>query len=123
MIQRIQSVYLLLIIVISAVMLFVPIMNYELINKPDHHYVHYYTYHIVHEYGNEELMSDTKVYPNYYILILDGLTGLVSFLTIFLFKNRKHQIKHCWFIIILLLLMLLLFFVVNGLLLMAFNIH
>ncbi len=76
MIQRIQSVYLLLVAVISVVMLFVPIEHTELIDLRN------------------------------YVYALEIFIGASAFVTIFLYKRRKHQIKHCWLLIILQIIIL-----------------
>lgn len=114
MIQRIQSVYLFLIAAISILMLFIPISEFELINKlPTIHDVLQFKLTGLH-YINE---NKKTIEPSYFCLIIDLLIGLVSFLTIFLYKRRKHQIRHCWLLIFLEIILIALIFIFNGIIL------
>jgi peptidoglycan/LPS O-acetylase OafA/YrhL len=68
MIQRIQSVYLFLVFLITVTLLFIPFWDY-----------------------------------NHFILfdIADSVIGIISILVIFLFRNRRRQMKFCWILILL----------------------
>ena len=93
MIQRIQSVYLFLVFVISVVMLFVPISNYELNDNS----------RLMPHSGQLNLLTN-----GYYLgFIIEILIMMLILFTIFRFKNRKQQIKLCWLIIILLIVLLI----------------
>ncbi|MDL2243374.1 DUF4293 domain-containing protein [Bacteroidales bacterium OttesenSCG-928-J19] len=76
MIQRIQSVYLLLVAGLMICMIFIPVVKLEV---------------------GEEVISWTQ-------RTMYGLTALVSLCTIFLYKNRKLQVNLGFGILLLLLL-------------------
>ena len=81
MIQRIQSVYLLLAIIGAAVLFFIPIAD------------------LTDEAGTfkDYLYLSTEIY----FMIMAGLSGFLSLITIFLFKNRRIQIILCFINILL----------------------
>jgi len=75
MIQRIQTLYLLLAAGCAALMYFVPVYGGTL---------------------QDGLHKNFMVSSNYLLFILVILLTLIPFLTIFLFKNRHTQIKLVW---------------------------
>ncbi len=88
MIQRIQTVYLLLIVVLAVINLFLPLA--------------------VFQQGNELLRFDVSglmtmegvkemVYPTWGLMGLVAAIALVAFATIFLYKRRMLQIRLCIF--------------------------
>ena len=77
MIQRIQSVWLFLVVVIMTLLLFLPAVN------------------------GQEVLSGLSY--NVLFKMESGLIALVALVTIFLYKNRSLQIKFCFGILFLLL--------------------
>jgi hypothetical protein len=80
MIQRIQSIYLLGIIIISALLLLLPYLELEF---PDHKEAVTFlndSYHIPQKYGP---------------ISIAGLSIILSLITIFSYKNRKRQMRLC----------------------------
>jgi glucan phosphoethanolaminetransferase (alkaline phosphatase superfamily) len=82
MIQRLQSIFLLIVVIISTVLLFVTFAEFP--------------------YGNELFMQDLicvtstsqpgiPVASNYYIAVVDVAVALIALTSIFLFRNRKRQ--------------------------------
>ena len=100
MIQRIQSVYLLLVVAISVAMFYVPIGEYEMIDKTTSHIIVHFDltgFHFTQD--NKEVHK-----PSYICMALNILVGVIALLTIFIYKRRKHQVRHCWFMIFLLII-------------------
>src|SRR5436853_4217001 len=77
MIQRIQSVYLLLVVLLSVVLLFVPVYSFRTM-----------------ELGNA-ISHKVFIGSNNVHLLFNLLTGLFTLIIIFLFKKRTLQIKMC----------------------------
>lgn len=84
MIQRVQSIYLFLVLVVAAVLIFFPIT----------------TFHAGETMFQMNIMGFTNTHnlgfelPNVMIIgILTALLGVLSLFTIFQFKNRKLQMK------------------------------
>lgn len=86
MIQRIQTVYLLAIVALSTAMLFMPLATLQI--------------------GSEVFILELSrmsalnlpvglVNPAWAILFLPALCAMLAFITIFLYKNRKMQIRFC----------------------------
>ena len=73
MIQRVQSVYLILTTIVSAVLFLIPVFA-DPIADPARNFL---------------------IQDNALLLILNILIGGMAFISIFLFKNRKLQIKAC----------------------------
>jgi len=85
MIQRIQTLFLLLVFLISLATFFFPIANF--LSSP------VYTIELG-VFGIKEYTSYDMVWPNTILLpIVLGLTGLVAFVTIFLYKRRMVQVR------------------------------
>ena len=85
MIQRIQSVYLLLITVLMMLPLFVPIAQIVLPGVPLHDF---YVYGVVQEGG--------EVVAYYWLLLLAVALGIgIPFVTIFLYRKRGLQLRLC----------------------------
>jgi Domain of unknown function (DUF4293) len=100
MIQRIQSVYLLLVTVLMSLMIFFPLASLGL---HDGQSVVFYSYG-VNKYifqGNAEMI--TRTLP---VLLLVCLTGIISFVNIFQFRRRVIQMRICLVNILLLALLL-----------------
>src|ERR1035437_368951 len=85
MIQRIQSVYLFLVLLLSIAMLFVPLAEYSIKAIPPNS-VQFTLF------GFHSQTSNTIVLPT---LIIDLAIGLITLINIFLYKNRKLQMKLC----------------------------
>ncbi len=80
MIQRVQSVFLLLVTALSAVLLFVPV--YEL--------------HNFDATGSVDSVSRTfNISDNALLMILNYAIGVIALITIFLYKWRRIQIRLC----------------------------
>lgn len=83
MIQRIQSIYLLVAGIVTIVLLFIPIgtLTSEL---------GFYTYtpFTVHVFNTDLVVAKT-----FFVAILLLLSSMISFVTIFLYKKRKLQVR------------------------------
>ena len=75
MVQRIQSVYLLLVAALSAALFFVTIYSVETAGTA------------------APAVQEFKVPSNTIYLILNSIAGLMALVTIFLYKNRSMQIR------------------------------
>ncbi len=83
-------------------MFYVPIGDYEMIDKTASHItVHFDLFGFHFMQGNKEINK-----PSYICLILNVIVGVIALASIFLYKRRKHQIKHCWFMIFLLVILI-----------------
>jgi hypothetical protein len=91
MIQRIQSIYLLLTVLVSAALFYLPL--FELPSS-------------VEGTGPREFM----ITSNALLLVLSSAIGVLAFVTIFLFKSRPLQIKVCRLILIMIFVMIGLLF-------------
>ncbi len=93
MLQRIQTVYLLLIVVLSILTLFMPVAN--LINKADLqsliYSVNYKGIFLEHN-GVSTFISSV-----WGLTAIAAIVPIVSIVTIFLFKNRKLQVRLSFF--------------------------
>jgi hypothetical protein len=78
MIQRIQTIYLLLVTVLSAVLFVVPLFTIESL-----------------EQTGPAAQTGFMITTNSFLLILSCAIGIISFLAIFLYKKRLTQIKAC----------------------------
>lgn len=86
MIQRIQSVYLLLVVVSLAAMFFFPLASFIGGEKDQ---LVLFIYQLVSEVPDSQPdVPSYFIYPN---LALVSLSIVISFVSIFLFKNRKRQ--------------------------------
>lgn len=94
MIQRIQSVYLLIAAILMAVVVCTPLA--VLIGTPDSFYL----------FKSMGIFEDGTilVYPSWGIAACAIITALLSFVSIFLFKKRKAQIKLCYASIVFIIL-------------------
>lgn len=86
MIQRIQSVYLLLAAILMAATVCTPLA--VLIGTPDSFYL----------FKSMGILEDatTLAYPTWAVAAFSAASALLSFVAIFLFKKRKVQIKMCY---------------------------
>lgn len=87
MIQRIQTVYLLLTIVVGTVMFFVPLLDF--VNED---MVFSFNIRGISSTNNESVELSTGYLP---LLFLNIISILISAIAIFLYKNRPLQIKIC----------------------------
>jgi hypothetical protein len=85
MIQRIQSVYLFLVLLLSIAILFVPLAEYSIKEIPPNSI----QFTLL---GFHSQTSNTLVLP---ALIVDIAIGLIALITIFQYNKRKIQIKLC----------------------------
>lgn len=98
MIQRIQSVYLLLVVVSLGAMFFFPLASFIGGDK-DQLILH--IYQLVSEVPDSQ--PDVPIYFIYPNLVLASLSLIISLLSIFLFKNRKKQMIMVRLVVILIL--------------------
>ena len=91
MIQRIQSLYLLLTVLISAVLLYIPLFELPAT-------------------GTTGVPREYMITSNALLFILCAATGVFSFVVIFIFKNRSFQLKACRLILIIIFIMIGLLF-------------
>jgi hypothetical protein len=99
MLQRIQSIYLLLVALLSVVLIFAKLFLIEApaLNPPYDHVSRYLA-------------------SNSFLMILNGVIGVISFITIFLYKKRMTQVKACNLLMILICVLVgLLFFTADTL--------
>jgi len=83
MIQRIQTLWFFLAAIFAALIFFFPVI--ELTSSNDVH---------VYEYASISIAGiDNLVQSGYIIVGLTGIIGLLSFVAIFLFKNRNLQMR------------------------------
>ncbi len=108
MIQRIQSIYLLIVSVLMLFLLVLPIAKIaverkEVINEKETAKVEEIV--IYKNYGAEIYSQDRKktFYSTWPVTILTCLIGLISFINIFLYSSRIMQIRICVFNILLLI--------------------
>jgi len=93
MLQRIQTVYLLLIVVLSILTLFMPVAN--LINKADlQSLIYSVNYKGVFLENNGVSTFISSVWG---LTAIAAIVPIVSIVTIFLYKNRKLQVRLSFF--------------------------
>ena len=102
MIQRIQTLYLLAIALIGLTLIFADIPYYQESGRVG---AEYDATTITVDYNSTELPTETVSKNNLLIYFL-GAISLVSFVTIFLYKNRKLQIRLVFGILVLMLVLL-----------------
>ena len=83
MIQRLQTIFLILITALSVFLFCLPIFDFTLFNTRSSVY-----------------LTTIDNWQMYIPLILNGIVTLLAIICIFLFKNRKFQIKLCNYIMI-----------------------
>ncbi|HNY63737.1 MAG TPA: DUF4293 domain-containing protein [Bacteroidales bacterium] len=83
MIQRIQSIYLLVAGLVTIVLLFIPIGT--LTSELGFYTYTPFTVHVIN--------TDLVVAKTYFVAILLSLSSIISFVTIFLYKKRKLQVR------------------------------
>lgn len=93
MIQRIQSIYLLVAAILMAVTVFSPLAF--LADGANG----YYIYRCLGFFQNGVGLS----YPTWGVVALVGLTAVISIVSLFLYKNRKLQIKMSYISLVLIL--------------------
>lgn len=101
MIQRIQSVFLLIVAILSAVLFFVPVAVLT-----DVKFTYSQTVLGACDVNAQALLVD----PTYHVAALNGAIGLIALITIFLFRNRKRQMLLCNLNLLLILAMIVLMF-------------
>ncbi len=92
MIQRIQSVFLLIAALLSAGYFFFP-FSVKVFGTEEGEAVYKLLIHGIHK-------PDGSLEPNYVLLALCILLMVMLVLAIFMYKNRKLQIKICWMAVI-----------------------
>lgn len=94
MIQRIQSVYLLIAAILMAVVVYTPLAI--LIGTPDSFFL----------FKSMGIFEDGTIlaYPSWGIAVCAIITALISFVSLFLYKKRKVQIKLCYVSIVFIIL-------------------
>ncbi|MCB0400964.1 MAG: DUF4293 domain-containing protein [Flavobacteriales bacterium] len=83
MLQRIQSLYLALVVILGVLLLFLPVLSFT---ANEHHYV-------MNAYKTLQLDSLEVLSKNMGVGAIQGLVILISVIVIFLFKNRGLQMK------------------------------
>lgn len=89
MIQRIQTVYLLIITILMITILFLPLANLMIGND-------YFTFDAT---GLSATTSEQAelIYPSWALFALSAVIALIAMITIFLFRKRILQIRLCIF--------------------------
>ncbi|MCF6342457.1 MAG: DUF4293 domain-containing protein [Bacteroidales bacterium] len=105
MIQRIQSVYLLLAIVSLAAMFFFPLATFI---GGDKDQLVLYIYQLLSEVPDSK--PDVPFYFIYPNLLLAALSLLITFISVFMFKKRMLQLKMVRLVILLILVLIGVFF-------------
>lgn len=93
MIQRIQSIYLLLAAAVEAVLFFVPVATFITVDK----IIPFYAFGIDFEISSK-FISEVATIP---LIVLISMVVLLPLINIFLFKKRKLQMRLCIFAILL----------------------
>lgn len=94
MLQRIQTVYLLIITVLTALMLFMPLAVLQTGDA-------FFNFDV---FGVNTISPEPElIYPTWGLFVLTALISLLALITIFLFKKRMLQIRFCVFNAILML--------------------
>jgi amino acid transporter len=78
MIQRIQTIYLLLVTVLSGVLFLIPLFAIESLDS-----------------AQPSAQNGFMITTNSFLLILSCAIGIISFLAIFFYKKRPAQVKAC----------------------------
>lgn len=108
MIQRVQSIYLLLASIALIVLFFLPVASF----LSEISYSHLYVTHLKPlTPGAEPIVNSKKIMP---LGILVGITALISFLTIFMYKRRTVQSKIVRILILFVVVILGLIFFAYG---------
>ncbi len=98
MIQRIQTLWFLLATVVAILIFFFPVI--ELTTESNIH---------IHEYKSISLVGvDNLIQSGYIVAGLTGLIAFLSFVGIFLYKNRNLQMRICVFISLLIIFLAIL---------------
>ena len=84
MIQRIQTLYLSLVVIFSALLINVPFLNITTVSS-----VHEFRFSGIYPITGSEVDTVVNSYPMALIIVL---IPLITLITIFLFRNRKLQI-------------------------------
>jgi len=95
MIQRIQSVFLIIALALIALMFAFPLAQFSGSNQIFYKLMHNGLYQISDK-------SFILVQFKYFLSVFIGLAELLLLISIFLFKNRLIQIRICWFSILVL---------------------
>jgi hypothetical protein len=93
MLQRIQTVYLLIIAALAALLLFMPL---SVLQTGDGLYT-------FDAFGVNDVATSEIVYPAWGLFVLAALMSLLALVTIFLYKKRMLQIRLCLFNAVLML--------------------
>lgn len=96
MLQRVQSIWLLLVAAFAAITFRFPFYSGDRIVDT-----------ATNTAGHVDLVATTTIW----MAILTALTGAVGFVNIFMFDNRKLQLRLCYFGIFLTLLLLAVYFI------------
>lgn len=96
MLQRIQSIWLLLAAIFAAITFRFPFYTGEIL------------------VDNFPATIDLYARTNVWLTVLSVLAGAIAFVTIFLFDNRKLQLKLCYLGIFLSIILLVLYFLEMG---------
>lgn len=88
MLQRIQTVYLLIITVLTALMIFMPL---AVLQTGD-------TFYKFDVFGVNTVVPEPELlYPTWGLFVLTALIALLALFTIFMYKKRMLQIRFCIF--------------------------
>ncbi len=104
MIQRVQSVYLLLVTVLMSFLLVRP---YAEIKIADGNRLMFYSWSVQKQISEQDPETFKNTMPLFLLVII---TGMLNFINIFFFNRRLLQIRLCIVSVIILVLMLILMF-------------
>ena len=106
MIQRIQSVYLLLVIASMASLFFLPLSS---VSTTENNVVSIHVYNVMgHKTFQENVQTQNT--PGYPVLVLCLVILTLTLLNLFLFKHIQKQIKLCQLIMLLIVVLIALVF-------------
>lgn len=83
MIQRIQSIFLLMVVIISTLLFFLPIAGFP-------NGTGMFIQGLLHT--TDALQPGVSLSPTLYLGIINGVIAVIALITIFLFRNRKRQV-------------------------------
>ena len=92
MIQRIQSLYLLFILVFMVTMFFVPLVSFEDASGALYNYFAHGLYRVTVD-------GQIIVHNNYVVMTLVSLIIVVTLVTVFSYKNRTRQLVFCKYLV------------------------
>lgn len=89
MLQRIQTVYLLLIVILSGITFYLPVVDFVVLKSGLTYLLDFNGVYLLKSTGN---VSESSSWG---LTVLAGLVPIIAFVSIFMYKNRIKQIRLC----------------------------